>query len=69
MIFKIHNMVPYSRTSASAKKSVAYAAPGEFAGEIYLFICHEKNIIWFRRFIEHVEEGRPNFVAAATAKV
>ena len=56
-------------TSASAKASVAYAAPGEFAGEIYIFICHEKNIFCFRRFTKPVETGRPNFVAAATAKI
>ena len=56
-------------TSTSAKKSIAYAAPGEFAGEIYLFIFHEKNIFCFRRFMEPVEAGRPNFVAAGTAKV
>ena len=57
-------------TSASVIKAfVAYAASGEFAGEIYLFICHEKNRFCFRRFMEPVEAGRPNFVAASTAKV
>ncbi len=56
-------------TSASTKASDAYAAPGEFAGETYIFICHENNMFCFRRFMEPVEAGRPNFVAAATAKV
>jgi hypothetical protein len=56
-------------TSTFAKAFVAYAAPVEFAGEIYIFICHEKNIFYFRRFMEPVEAGRPNFVAATTAKV
>ena len=31
-------------TSTSAEASVAYAAPGDFAGEINIFICHENNI-------------------------
>ena len=56
-------------TSTSAiKASIAYATSREFAGEIYLFICHEKNIFCFRRFMEPVEAGRPNFVAGAPAK-
>jgi len=56
-------------TSAYANACVAYAAPGEFAGQIYIFIFHEKNIFCFRRFMEPAEAGRPNFVAIATAKV
>ncbi len=67
MRFKIHNMVPYSRTSASAKASVTYAAPGDFAGEMDIFICFEKSIFCFRRFMELVEAGRANSVDVATA--
>ncbi len=56
-------------TSASVEASVAYAAPGDFAGKINICRCHEKNLFCFCRFMEPVEAGRPNFVAAATAKV
>ena len=69
MIFKIHDMVPYSRTSASAKASVAYAAPGDFTGEMDIFICFENRIFCFRRFMEPVEARRANSVDAATAKI
>ena len=41
-------------TSTFAEVFVAYAAPGDFV---------------FRRFVESVEAGRVNCVAAATAKV
>ena len=58
------------RSSASSEASVAYAAPGDFAGEIDIFLtCHENNIFCFRRFMEAVEAGRANFVVDATAKV
>ena len=55
-------------TSASAEVSVAYVAPGDFAGEINIFRCHEKNLFCFRKFMELVEAGRANVVADATAK-
>ena len=35
------------KTSTYAEASVAYAAPGDFAGEINLFICHENIIFCF----------------------
>ena len=58
------------RSATSFEASVAYAAPGDLAGEIYIFfICDENNLFCFRRFMEAVEAGRDNFVAAATAKV
>ena len=57
-------------TSTSAEAYVAYAAPGDFAGGIHIFRCHEQNLFCFRRFImEPVEAGRANFVDSATAKV
>ena len=56
-------------TSVFAEASVAYAAPRDFTGEISIFRCHEKNLFCFRRFMEPVEAGRPNFAAAGTAKV
>jgi len=34
-------------TSTSAKASAAYEAPGDFAGEINIFIYHENNIFGF----------------------
>ncbi len=59
-----------NRSLASSEAHVAYAAPGDFAGEIDIFFtCHEKNIFCFRRFMEAVEAGRADFVAVATAKV
>ena len=58
------------RSSPSSEASVAYAAPGDFAGEKYFFFtCHEKNIFGFRRLMEAVEAGRANFVDVTTVKV
>ena len=40
-------MVYTTLTSTSAEAPVSYAAPGDFAGEINIFICHENNIFCF----------------------
>ena len=55
-------------TSTSAEASVAYAAPGDFAGEINIFYFIKRKYFVFRRFVEPGEAGRVNFVATATAK-
>ena len=57
------------RSSASSEASVAYAASGDFAGEIDIFL-HAMKIIYlvFRKFMEDVEARRANFAADATAK-
>ena len=48
-------------TSTSAKASVAYAAPGDFAGEINIFICHENSILCFSQIRGGCGGGKNQF--------